>query len=152
MGALFNFKLLSILRLLLLNISMKKFFNIVFICAICYGIYFIIEKTQLAARTECLIAGKTPVLSSDLGHKTLNPKIICAEPTTDANMECYDSRDCSGDCILDIDSSAYRHIGDFISENGRDKRGYCQPFKEMDCYVERDRAGTIIFHRCDPEQ
>ena len=130
---------------------MKKFFNIVLIGVICYGIYFVLMETKIIGKLECLVIGITPVLSSDLGPKTLNPKVVCAEPTTDANKECYDSGECSGNCILERYSDAYNHVGDFITANGRDKRGYCQPYKEMDCYVERDRTGNIILHKCDSE-
>jgi hypothetical protein len=131
---------------------MKKFFNIVLICAICYGIYFVLKETQIISKIECLTVGGTPVLSSEVGPKTVNPKVVCAEPTTDANKECYDSRECSGDCILERYSDGYNHVGDFITAHGRDKRGYCQPYKEMDCYVTRDISGTIILRKCDSEQ
>ena len=54
--------------------------------------------------------------------------------------------------ILERYSDGYNHVGDFITAHGRDKRGYCQPYKEMDCYVTRDISGTIILRKCDSEQ
>ena len=129
---------------------MKKFFTIALMGLIGYGIYFVADETKILARLDCLGLGGTPVKISEVGSNTLKNEIVCAEPTIDANKECYDSSDCDGDCILERYSDGYAHAGEFIDKNGRDRRGYCQPYKEMDCYVSRDR-GIIVIHKCASE-
>jgi len=126
---------------------MKKFLNLLLFGLICFGIYTLFDETQFIQKSQCLIVGKTPVSSNDIGAKTENPTTVCVEPTTDANEECYDSRDCDGACILERYSDAYDHAGDFIIKNGADKRGYCQPYEDMDCFVERNN-GMIVLHKC----
>ena len=126
---------------------MKKIFTFIFLSAFVYGIYFVLDETQILKKSECLALGKTPLSSNDLGKKTVKLTIVCAEPMVDAGKNCYDSIDCDGACILEMYSDEYEHASDFILKNGTDVRGYCQSYQEMDCFVERDR-GMVVLHTC----
>ncbi|MBW6442062.1 hypothetical protein K0B04_04145 [Patescibacteria group bacterium] len=130
---------------------MKKIFTFIILSAAVYGIYFLLDETQIIKKSECLAVGKNPVSSNDIGKQTLNPWIVCAEPTTDAGKECYDSIDCTEACILERNSDGYENAGDFIIKNGSGVRGYCQPYEEMDCFVERNR-GMIVVRKCSEEE
>jgi hypothetical protein len=129
---------------------MKNLFYLLIIAAVGFGIYKVLDETQVIQKAQCLVVGKTPVSSNDIGAKTDNPKTICAEPTTDANKECYDSLDCKEACIVERYSEGYEHAGDFVLKNGADKRGYCQPYEDMDCFIER-KSGMIVIHKCSQE-
>lgn len=126
---------------------MKKFFTLILLILLGYGLYTVFDRTQILKKVECLGIGKTPVSSNEIGKITEDPWVVCAEPTTDALKECYDSSECIGACIIDKSSEGYEHSGDFIDKYGSNKTGYCQPYEEMDCFVERDR-GLIILRKC----
>lgn len=123
-------------------------FNLLIILGIAYGIYYFADQTKIFTRIDCLGLGGTPVNISEVGPNILSNDVVCAEPNTDANKECYDNSECIGDCILERYSDEYPDISAFLDRHGSDKRGYCQPYKEMDCYVSRDR-GTIVIKKCD---
>jgi len=127
---------------------MKKMFNLLIILGIAYGIYYFADQTKIFKRIDCLGLGGTPVNVREVGPNILSNDIICAEPTTDANKDCYDNAECTGDCILERYSDEYPDVSAFLDKHGYDKRGYCQPYQEMDCYVSRDR-GTIVIKKCD---
>lgn len=127
---------------------MKKIFNFIIFCLIIYGLYYVADQTQVFKRIDCLGLGGTPVKISEVGANSLDIAVVCAEPTTDANKDCYDNDECTGDCIIERYSDGYDNVGDFLDKHESNKRGYCQPYKEMDCYVARDR-GTIVIHKCD---
>lgn len=126
---------------------MKKIITLLLIGLIGYGIYILFDETQIIQRSQCLIVGKDPVLSTDLGYTDGNIRTICAEPTIDANEECYDSTECVEACILSLNADKYAHTGEFLYDMGGDATGYCQPYEEMDCFVERNR-GMIVLHKC----
>ena len=126
---------------------MKKIITLLIIGLIGYGLYTLFDETQIIQKSQCLVVGKDPVLSTDLGYKDGRIRTICAEPTTDGNKECYDSTECVEACILSMNADDYEHTGEFIYDMGSDVRGYCQPYEEMDCFVERSR-GMIVLHKC----
>jgi hypothetical protein len=126
---------------------MKKLFTLIIIGMVGYGLYFLFDETQMIQKSQCLAVGKDPVLSTDLGLTDGKVRTICAEPTTDGNKDCYDSSECVEACILSLNADDYAHTGEFINKMGADVRGYCQPYYEMDCFVERNR-GMIVLNKC----
>jgi len=129
---------------------MKKIFNFLIIIGIVYGVYYFADQTKIFKRLNCLGLGGTPVNVKEVGANVISNDIVCAEPTIDANKECFDNTDCNEDCILERYSDEYPDVTTFLDKQGYDKRGYCQPYKEMDCYVSRDR-GTIVIHKCSKQ-
>ena len=126
---------------------MKKIFNLLIIAGIAYGIYYLGDQVKIIDRLNCLGMGGTPVNVKEVGANIVSNDVVCAEPTVDANDDCYDNDDCTGDCILERYSDEYPDVATFIEKQGYDKRGYCQPYKDMDCYISRD-MGTIVIHKC----
>lgn len=126
---------------------MKNIMTLFILGILGYGIFYLFGELQLLKKIECLGVGKTPISSYDLGAKSGEPTIVCAEPTTDGGKECYDSSECSFACILDKNSQPYSHAGDFISQKGSDLKGQCQEFEENQCFVER-KHGIIVIHKC----
>lgn len=126
---------------------MNKFIGLILIALLGYGIYVLFDETQIIQKAQCLVVGKDPVLSTDLGYKDGVKRVICSEPTIDAYEECYDSTDCVKACILSMEADSYSYTSDFISQMGSDVRGFCQPYEETSCFVERNR-GMIVLHKC----
>jgi len=126
---------------------MKKIINLLIIIGIAYGIYYLVNTIKIVDRVDCLLIGGTPVNIKEVGPNILSNEVVCAEPTTDANKKCYDNSDCTKDCIIERYSDEYPNVAAFIDKNEYDKRGYCQPYEDMDCYVSRDN-GTIVIHKC----
>ncbi len=111
-------------------------------------LYFL--HPEYPVKLRCYLLGKTPVYSDEIGMVVHNPQIVCAQKTPDANEKCFDSDECNQACILERYSYGYQDEQDFINKNGEDKIGYCQPFLNMDCFVER-KKGKIILHVCPIE-
>ncbi len=74
---------------------MKKILNFLILCLLGFGIYTLFVDFQIVQKIECLGLGKSLVSPNDIGRRTDKPQIICAEPTTDANKDCYDSQECA---------------------------------------------------------
>lgn len=126
---------------------MNKILTIAFLLFLGYGVYILATEYKITNRIWCLALAKTPVSTVDLGKKNAKPEIICAEPTTDAGKDCYDSVDCVKACILDKSSDGYENALDFYAKYSPNIRGHCQEYEEMDCFVERDH-GSIVIHKC----